>query len=93
MTAKMGHNYYKGNRVGALGEHTGWGSYKIDYNRVRTYVVPKNLNDSSVHPLVSLTEPLAESICSPPFTADKTSIQRRKGGQRIWTTHLFESME
>ena len=49
LTSKMGHNFYKGNRVGALGEHTRRGTYRIDYSRVRTYVVPKSLNDSRVH--------------------------------------------
>lgn len=53
LTAKIGHHFYKGNRVGALGRHTRRGTYKIDYNRVRTYVVPKNLNDSSVYALSS----------------------------------------
>ena len=48
MTSKQGHNYYKGNRVGALGRHTKRGKYLIDYNRVRTYAVPKSLHDSDV---------------------------------------------
>jgi large subunit ribosomal protein L41 len=48
LTAKQGHNYYKGNRVGALGRHTRRGTYLIDYNRVRTYVVPMNINSSNV---------------------------------------------
>jgi Mitochondrial ribosomal protein L27 len=48
LTSKQGHNYYKGNRVGALGRHTRRGKYLIDYNRVRTYVVPKGLHDSKV---------------------------------------------
>ncbi|RPA80846.1 hypothetical protein BJ508DRAFT_415118 [Ascobolus immersus RN42] len=32
--------YYKGNRTGSMGSHTKYGTYKIDYNKVRTYVVP-----------------------------------------------------
>lgn len=41
LTTKQGpHNYYKGNRTGALGKHTKWGGYKIDYSKVRTYVCP-----------------------------------------------------
>lgn len=48
MTSKQGHNYYKGNRVGALGRHTKRGKYLIDYSRVRTYVVPKGLHDNDV---------------------------------------------
>ena len=48
LTSKQGHHFYKGNRVGALGRHTNRGRYEIDYSRVRTYVVPKNLKDSDV---------------------------------------------
>jgi len=50
LTSKQGHNFYKGNRVGALGRHTRRGTYQIDYNRVRTYVVPYNLKTSNVRP-------------------------------------------
>ncbi|ORY92121.1 mitochondrial ribosomal protein L27-domain-containing protein [Syncephalastrum racemosum] len=40
MTSKRGHNYYKGTGSGAMGRHTKKGNYKIDWNRVRTFVVP-----------------------------------------------------
>ncbi|KAL2350201.1 hypothetical protein BJ546DRAFT_1007660 [Cryomyces antarcticus] len=39
-TKQAGKDYYKGNRTGSMGEHTKWGGYKIDYAKVRTYVVP-----------------------------------------------------
>lgn len=32
--------YYKGNRTGSMGSHTKYGTYKIDYKKVRTFVVP-----------------------------------------------------
>ena len=32
--------YYKGNRTGSMGSHTKYGTYIVDYNKVRTYVVP-----------------------------------------------------
>jgi large subunit ribosomal protein L41 len=48
LTTKQGpHNYYKGNRTGAMGTHTKWGGYKIDWTKVRTYVVP-DLTDFNV---------------------------------------------
>ncbi|ORX88174.1 hypothetical protein K493DRAFT_200026, partial [Basidiobolus meristosporus CBS 931.73] len=55
MTSKRGHNYYKGvscvslligfhpfmgKGSGAMGRNTKHGGYIIDYNKVRTYVVP-----------------------------------------------------
>ncbi|USW51888.1 Putative ribosomal protein L27/L41 [Septoria linicola] len=41
LTTKQGpHNYYKGNRTGAMGRHTKWGGYVIDWKKVRTYVCP-----------------------------------------------------
>ncbi|KAK3707938.1 60S ribosomal protein L27, mitochondrial [Vermiconidia calcicola] len=48
LTTKQGpHNYYKGNRTGAMGRHTKYGGYIIDYAKVRTYVCP-DLTDFSV---------------------------------------------
>ncbi|KAF8467612.1 mitochondrial ribosomal protein L27-domain-containing protein [Kalaharituber pfeilii] len=41
LTTKMvGKGYYKGNRTGSMGRHTRHGGYIIDWNKVRTYVVP-----------------------------------------------------
>jgi large subunit ribosomal protein L41 len=48
LTAKQGRNFYKGNRVGSLGDWTKRGVYKIDYKKVRTYVVPKDLHNTDV---------------------------------------------
>ncbi|EGP88661.1 unnamed protein product [Zymoseptoria tritici ST99CH_1A5] len=53
LTTKQGpHNYYKGNRTGAMGTHTKWGGYKIDWSKVRTYVVP-DLSDFNLTPFVA----------------------------------------
>ncbi|KAH6688258.1 hypothetical protein F5X68DRAFT_168046 [Plectosphaerella plurivora] len=46
-TKDVNKGFYKGNRVGAMGRHTKWGGYKVDYSRVRTYVVPDLVKDSS----------------------------------------------
>ncbi|OBZ89676.1 54S ribosomal protein L27, mitochondrial [Choanephora cucurbitarum] len=52
LTAKKGHNYYKGTRSGAMGRHTKNGGYLVDWNKVRTFVVP-DLENFSLGPYVS----------------------------------------
>lgn len=44
-TKDVNKGFYKGNRVGSMGSHTKWGGYMIDWNKVRTYVVPEKLQD------------------------------------------------
>ena len=48
MTGKHGHNYYKGTRTGNVGQRTRRGEFRVDYSKVRTYVVPKQLADTKV---------------------------------------------
>ena len=49
LTTKVaGRGFYKGNRVGSMGWHTKYGGYIIDYSKVRSYVVPKNLGECKV---------------------------------------------
>lgn len=53
LTPKQGpHNYYKGNRTGAMGTHTKYGGYRIDWAKVRTYVCP-DLVDFNLTPFVA----------------------------------------
>ncbi|KAJ2901529.1 uncharacterized protein MKZ38_001714 [Zalerion maritima] len=52
-TKDINKGFYKGNRTGSMGTHTKWGGYKIDYDKVRTYVVPENLNEFTLTPFVS----------------------------------------
>lgn len=40
--------FYKGTGTGRMGTHDRWGGYTIDYNLVRTYVVPKDLDTFKV---------------------------------------------
>lgn len=40
--------YYKGTGTGSMGSHTKHGGYVMDWNKVRTYVVPANLNTFKV---------------------------------------------
>ncbi|ORX82492.1 hypothetical protein K493DRAFT_361433 [Basidiobolus meristosporus CBS 931.73] len=60
MTSKRGHKLLQsvlierivGKGSGAMGRHTKHGGYIIDYNKVRTYVVP-DLTDCQFKPYVS----------------------------------------
>ncbi|KAF2420277.1 hypothetical protein EJ08DRAFT_642225 [Tothia fuscella] len=54
LTTKNGpKDYYKGNRVGAMGRHTKRGGYIIELQRVRTYVYPKNIGSCKLTPFVA----------------------------------------
>jgi large subunit ribosomal protein L41 len=44
--------FYKGNRTGAMGRHTKFGGYVIEWDKVRTYVVP-DLKDFKLTPFVT----------------------------------------
>ncbi|KAK5119681.1 hypothetical protein LTR85_007256 [Meristemomyces frigidus] len=53
LTTKQGpHNYYKGNGTGAMGQHTKYGGYRIDWKKVRTYVCP-DLREFNLTPFVA----------------------------------------
>ena len=39
-TKDVNKGYYKGTGTGTVGRHTKWGGFKIEWERVRTYVVP-----------------------------------------------------
>ncbi len=43
-TKQVNGGYYKGNRTGPMGWHTKHGDYILDWDRVRTYVVPEGLD-------------------------------------------------
>jgi hypothetical protein len=47
-TKDVNKGFYKGNRTGAMGRHTKYGGYIIEWNRVRTYAVPPNLAECQV---------------------------------------------
>ena len=55
LTTKQGpHNFYKGHGTGAMGSHTKYGGYRIDWKKVRTYVCPDliDFNVSHVSPSI-----------------------------------------
>lgn len=39
-TKQAGKDYYKGTGTGSMGAHTKFGGYRIDWSKVRTYIVP-----------------------------------------------------
>ena len=53
-TKQVNGGYYKGNRSGSMGRHTKRGGYVIEWDKVRTYVVPPNLAELTVCPLLAL---------------------------------------
>ncbi|KAK1969354.1 hypothetical protein LY78DRAFT_654186 [Colletotrichum sublineola] len=54
-TKDVNKGFYKGNRTGAMGRHTKFGGYVIEWHKVRTYVVPEGLNSTKLTPFVSDT--------------------------------------
>ncbi|KAM3159973.1 60S ribosomal protein L27, mitochondrial [Lachancea thermotolerans] len=53
LTTKQGNKtMYKGTRSSGIGKHTRYGGYTIQWDKVRTYVTPKNFN-TELKPLVS----------------------------------------
>jgi large subunit ribosomal protein L41 len=47
-TKQTNKGYYKGTGTGSTGWHTKHGGYVIDWDKVRTYVVPPNLKSFQV---------------------------------------------
>jgi len=47
-TKKTNKGYYKGTGTGSMGSHTQHGGFVIDWDKVRTYVVPEGLKDFKV---------------------------------------------
>lgn len=47
-TKKANKGFYKGTGSGSTGRHTQHGGYIIEWDKVRTYVVPPNLKECKV---------------------------------------------
>ncbi|KAI1343029.1 mitochondrial ribosomal protein L27-domain-containing protein [Xylariaceae sp. FL0016] len=57
-TKDINKGFYKGTGTGSMGRHTKYGGYIIDWNRVRTYVVP-DIENFKLTPFVTRkSEPL-----------------------------------
>ncbi|KAJ5157139.1 uncharacterized protein N7482_008239 [Penicillium canariense] len=52
-TKQVNGGYYKGNRTGSMGFFDRKGNYVIDWKKVRTYVVPEDLDSFKLTPFVS----------------------------------------
>ncbi|KIN04876.1 hypothetical protein OIDMADRAFT_17744 [Oidiodendron maius Zn] len=52
-TKQVNKGFYKGTGTGSTGRHTKHGGYIIEWDKVRTYVVPKNLKDFKLTPFVT----------------------------------------
>ncbi|KAI9811236.1 MAG: hypothetical protein M1827_005568 [Pycnora praestabilis] len=54
LTTKMVNGgFYKGTGTGSTGRHTKHGGFVIEWNKVRTYVVPQGLKDFQLSPFVT----------------------------------------
>lgn len=53
-TKQVNGGYYKGNRTGSMGRFDHKGNYVIDWKKVRTYVVPDDIEGFKVSPLENL---------------------------------------
>ncbi|KAI1175936.1 mitochondrial ribosomal protein L27-domain-containing protein [Nemania sp. FL0916] len=52
-TKDINKGFYKGTGSGSMGSHTKQGGYRIDWNKVRTYVVPAGLDTFKLTPFVT----------------------------------------
>jgi hypothetical protein len=57
-TKDINKGFYKGNRTGSMGRHTKFGGYVIEWEKVRTYVVPEGMAQFKVSE-GSLFQPVA----------------------------------
>ncbi|KAI9806029.1 MAG: hypothetical protein M1833_004436 [Piccolia ochrophora] len=52
-TKQVNGGYYKGTGSGSTGRHTKHGGYRIQWHKVRTYVVPTGLKSCQLSPFVT----------------------------------------
>ncbi|CZS95659.1 related to MRPL27-mitochondrial ribosomal protein, large subunit [Rhynchosporium agropyri] len=52
-TKQTNKGYYKGTGSGSMGSHTKHGGYLMDWEKVRTYVVPENLSSFKLTPFIT----------------------------------------
>ncbi|KAF3026332.1 hypothetical protein G7054_g13464 [Neopestalotiopsis clavispora] len=52
-TKDINKGFYKGTRTGSMGRHTRFGGYIIEWDKVRTYVVPEGLDTFKLSPFVT----------------------------------------
>src|SRR4051794_2581542 len=81
-TKKANKGYYKGTGSGSMGSHTKHGGYVIDWSKVRTYVVPKDLKSFQVtfHLLHSKSKMLIDTQLTPFVTRTIEPVKGRFEG-------------
>ncbi|KAL3423761.1 hypothetical protein PVAG01_05508 [Phlyctema vagabunda] len=52
-TKQTNKGFYRGTGSGSMGDHTKHGGYVINWDKVRTYVVPQNLKEFKLTPFVT----------------------------------------
>ncbi|KAL1920912.1 mitochondrial 54S ribosomal protein mL41 [Calcarisporiella thermophila] len=72
LTSKRGHNFYKGKGTGAMGWHTRRGGYRIDWSKVRNFVVP-DMTNCKLAPYVSRETQKLKHTISPQDFLNKPS--------------------
>lgn len=66
-TKQTNKGFYKGTGTGAMGRHTKRGGYIIEWHKVRTYVVPAELENCKVWPHFPFTSLFAWSVSQGKF--------------------------
>ncbi|VEU22120.1 DEKNAAC103130 [Brettanomyces naardenensis] len=62
LSTKQGNkNYYKGTRSSSIGKFNQYGKYTINYEKVRTFVIPEDLDECVLRPLVSSLAPVPKN--------------------------------
>ncbi|MCJ1432882.1 hypothetical protein MMC27_002240 [Xylographa pallens] len=81
-TKQVNGGFYKGTGSGSMGRHTKHGDYVIEWHKVRTYVVPKELKDFKLTPFVTRNmEPLKGN-----FEGDKKGGLSGQRYLNLWKT-------
>lgn len=78
-TKQAGKGFYKGTGSGSMGSHTKYGGYRIDWAKVRTYVVP-DLTDFAVRcdfPLPILCHIVLTRSQLKPFVAENIDLPKK----------------
>ncbi|KAJ9253267.1 hypothetical protein DTO207G8_4274 [Paecilomyces variotii] len=83
-TKQVNGGYYKGNRSGAMGYFAKNGSYVVDWKKVRTYVVPEQLDQFKLTPFV--TRRMAP-------TRSKYTKELEKNGKKIIVERAFDGKD
>lgn len=85
-TKQAGKDYYKGTGTGSMGTHTKFGAYRIDWSKVRHYVVP-DLADFHVCLAVHILPLQPSNTSSVEALRRPQHRQAHKGARILWQAH------